>query len=246
MKWSAAHTYNTCLLILLSLVWISTWVAFGGTLHKASVMEIGMRDPQIWRFRWREALSPLGEITYDDWGQNYGRSSSLAHHCKHGGRGMLAMMLLCFFGVMLHLTMVLTRATGKRVHRIIDSAWSCSIEMILCGLDTFWLFLAVVIWGGTCYKQTQSSDFTEVVPSGYLFMIFAMFFNLTAAVLTWKVRSTEALHCWSAPQQYQFSPVATNNNKNEDDDDESMDDDDDDDDDDESVNSDDADHSNVR
>jgi hypothetical protein len=71
-------------------------------------------------------------------------------------------------------------------------------ELILTAINTFWFFLSVCIFGGTCFHGVSKIDGISLVGVGFGYTIACFFFLIINCVLVYTIRSDSSTHLGSS------------------------------------------------
>lgn len=100
-------------------------------------------------FHWNKIFassSSLGlkseSFTFEQWSSLTFFGSS----CEGAGKGLIAMMVFAFLGLLAILAMTITRVFAINVPGLRETRRTIFYEMVLTFINTFWFFLGVCIW----------------------------------------------------------------------------------------------------
>jgi len=180
MQIGKAQIIGSLYYLLLFLAWVGCCVSFGSGLHTWSPDDSYHLTGSV-TFKWNQPSG--GGISSN----SYSDTDQLSK-CDGGGKGFVAMQVFAFLSLMPLLIFTLLRFTGKYtivpVFQTVDKL--LLLEVVLNASALFWYFLAVCIWGGTCYKATK--DLTgSVTATGYAYVVLCFFFMIFTFVISFFV-----------------------------------------------------------
>jgi len=119
--------------------------------------------------------------------------------CSSGGKGLLVMMIFSFLGLLPVMLLTLVRITGTHLQFLEPTRKVLFFEFLLTGITTFWFFLGICIFGGTCFQalRTISGLSVSVTGTGFGYTIACFFFLIINLVLIYTIRNDSSLHLGS-------------------------------------------------
>jgi hypothetical protein len=167
-------------------------VAFGGDMFRAQVQ-----------------LPSAGESEYYFYESNFQRSGEnrvyysnpdmciydFCSMCSSGGKGFLALMVLSFIILLFHMVIIVFRIMGGvAISAIALPTRSILVESWLTTGATLLYFIAVVVYGSTCYRSVQNTPLFTVTISGFAYTILSFFLLFLTLVLYHFIRVQPECH----------------------------------------------------
>jgi hypothetical protein len=126
----------------------------------------------------------------------------LYDNCVSSGPGFLAMLVFAFVLITITLVLALARACG---HQLGKSLWP---EFWMTLAAAFFILIAIIIWGSTCYQATKDADnrcISDAKPRAYIYVIFGLFFTLLALPAYWLISHAGAVGVGGARSDWDWS-----------------------------------------
>jgi len=184
-----AKAMNIAFWLFNFMAWIACCVAFGSELIKTEEewttqdgKPTGDRSDFHWYHDKVTYYQPLQQKTvitmYDD---SDDCSSADCSACLKGGRGLMGTIVLAFMPLCGLLALTLMHIGG--MHLKASASRVVFFEAILTAIVTFFFFLAVCIFGGTCYAEigrTRNQDYRHGTGFAYIIFCFLLLVINTA------------------------------------------------------------------
>jgi len=187
MQIGKAQIIGSLYYLLLFLAWVGCCVSFGSELHYWSPGS--SFNLNTVSFKYNKVTGGLSD-SYS----NFNTDALNLSKCDGGGKGFVAMQVFAFLCLMPLLILTLLRFTGRYaiipVFQSIDKL--LLFEVVLNASALFWYFLAVCIWGGTCYSATKDLD-GSVTATGFAYVVLCFFFMIFNFVISFFVLKMKEL-----------------------------------------------------
>jgi len=125
--------------------------------------------------------------------------SNYCDKCTSGGKGLIAMSVFAFLGLTFVLFLSIIRIFGfASLSAFEPTRKSLLVEWSVTCLNTFWIFLGVCAWGGTCFRALGQLDNSSVKGTGYAYFVVIFIFMLGNIIIGWLIRSDASAHLGSS------------------------------------------------
>jgi len=213
-----ARVLNGLFVLFNVLAWICCCVQFGGKLAHVTVKVMG--GTHAYDIYWKYAVAEKNQKFYfSSTDSAWCHMNDFCTKCNEGGKALIGMQVLAFLGLTVALFLSLVRVLGSSIAALEPTRKSLLVEWGLTGLSTFWFFLSVCVWGGTCFHAASNqANVSKVVGTGFGYLIACFFFLLLNLVLGFLIRKDPATHLGSgaagASSDYQQETGADSTNYN--------------------------------
>jgi hypothetical protein len=117
--------------------------------------------------------------------------------CQSGGRGLVALQVFAFLGLTAVLFLTTVRMLGSAISFLEPTRKSLLLEFGLTVLNTFWFFLSVAVYGGTCFTAVRNQETAHPTGTGFGFLIACFFFLVLNVFIGWALRKDASTHLGS-------------------------------------------------
>jgi len=95
------------------------------------------------------------------------------------------------------LTLSILRVIGASIPALGPTRKSLLLEFALTGLNTFWFFLSVCVYGGMCFHSATKMSGYTVTGTGFGYLIACFFFLIINIGVAFALRSDATTHLGS-------------------------------------------------
>lgn len=194
---SPAKVLNIFFLLFNFLAWVACCVSFGGVLAKSTTESALLGGSIDGKWYWNRVETDFTTLNFSDDDCDLVMVADCSK-CRSGGRGLIAMQVFAFLGLLAVLVLSLIRVLGVAVSALEPTRRILFWEVALTGLNTFFFFLSVCIWGGTCFHEIEKIDDTKVTGTGFGYVIACFFFLIFNLVIIWNIRGDSSTHLGSS------------------------------------------------
>jgi len=170
--------------------WISCCVVWAAELHQAS------QDGAKYSVRYGDVTIGGTDFTFDQCKTQPGAFGDWCGVCSSGGKGAVAMSVFAWLGftfIIAARMLVLASAHTRIPWLGEDQARYAVLEKVTGYVSTAFLLLVLIIWGATCITKTTSlPDGTSVIPTGYVFVVFAFLCMIGGCILIHQIHEETA------------------------------------------------------
>lgn len=193
MAVSGPKAFTTIALVTFFLTWVACCVHFGSPLQLC-VGNAGFGYVFYWNGADNKVLGNEAFYSYDTL-FDMSNGQDIWKQCLNGGRGLLAFSVLSFFVLIVLMGLSIMRLIGKE-HKVPKIGASLltylTVELVLSFIVSFFFFLNVIIWGGSCFSSARSyctdNGNYPFAGTGYGYTIFAFLAVLIGTILIFVVR----------------------------------------------------------
>lgn len=189
-----AKWLNGLFLLFTFLCWVCCCVQFGGVLATGSMNIGGKVNIKVY---WNKYVGSAGGNTNTISWDSPNCAVNFCSKCASGGKGLIAMQVFAFLGLTASMFMTVSRMMGWHVGFLAPARKSVFFELVLNFVNTFWFFLSVCIWGGTCFSALNGFAGLEVHGTGFAYLIVCFFFILFNSYNIWRIRADSSCHLGS-------------------------------------------------
>lgn len=188
-----AKVLNSVFFLFNLLGFISCCIGFGSGLMTSNTQMMGgsMKATHYWNHL---HVDGSDNIAYD----SPDCALSFCDKCKTGGRGFIAMQVFAFLPLLVVLALSTIRILGLSVSALEPTRKSLFVELVATAMSTFFFFLSVCVYGGTCFHAVGAFEGTSVVGTGFGFTIAVFFFLVINCVVLYNIRSDSSTHLGSS------------------------------------------------
>lgn len=195
-----AKVLNFLFVLFNVLAWICCCVQFGGKLLHVTFNKHVLGGPKAFDIYWNYAVSDWNnqKIHFSDRDAAWCANNDWCAKCDEGGKALIGMQSLAFIGLTVALFISVVRVFGSSISALEPTRKSLLTEFSLTAWSTFWFFLSVCVYGGTCFHAATKEDrVNKVTGTGFGYLVACFFFLLVNLVIGFLIRKDPATHLGS-------------------------------------------------